>query len=78
MKVAVSIPDDVFEEADALASRLQTSRSEIYARALAAFVSEHEPDRVTEAMNEFIEAIGQPADDFTRTAGRRVLDRSEW
>jgi len=32
MKVEVSIPDDVFAEAEALAKRLKSSRSEIYSR----------------------------------------------
>ena len=78
MKVAVSIPDDVFEEADALAARLHTSRSDIYARALAAFVGEHDQDQVAEAMNHVVDAVGQPADEFTLAAARRVLHRSEW
>jgi metal-responsive CopG/Arc/MetJ family transcriptional regulator len=78
MKVAVSIPDDVFEEADALAARLHTSRSDIYARALAAYVGEHDHDRVTEAMNLVVDAVGESAEEFTRLAARRVLDRSEW
>jgi predicted transcriptional regulator len=39
MKTAVSIPDDVFEDAERLASRLHTSRSQFSARALADFVA---------------------------------------
>lgn len=34
---AVSIPDEVFEEGKRLARRLQTSRSQLYARTLADF-----------------------------------------
>ena len=45
MKTAVSIPDDVFEDAERLASRLRTSRSQLYARALAEFVARHDDDR---------------------------------
>lgn len=78
MKVAVSIPDDVFKEADALADRLNTTRSDVYARALAAYVGEHQPDRVTDAMNHVVDTLGQPSDEFTRVAARRVLDGSEW
>jgi metal-responsive CopG/Arc/MetJ family transcriptional regulator len=78
MKVAVSIPDAVFEEADALAARLRTTRSDVYARALAAYVGEHDTDRVTEAMNDVVDAVGASRDEFTRAAARRVLDRSEW
>ena len=78
MKVAVSIPDDVFAEADSLARRLKTTRSEIYARAVAAFVGEHDPDRITEAMNQVVDSVGGSAEEFTTAAAHRVLDRTEW
>jgi len=78
MKVAVSIPDDVFEEADRLAQRLKSSRSEVYARALAEFVGNHAPDRVTEAMDAVIDSVSGGPDEFSRAAARRVLDRIEW
>jgi len=79
MKVAVSIPDPIFEEAERLAERLNTSRSDVYARALDAFAAAHAPDRVTEALDAAIEAAGERgADDFTREAARRVLGRVEW
>jgi len=78
MKVAVSIPDPVFVEAERLAKRLNTTRSRIYARALDAFVSTHAPDRVTQAMNEVVDAVGGAPDEFVQAATRRVLDRVEW
>lgn len=78
MKVAVSIPDEVFAEADELATRLKTSRSEIYARALAAFVGEHSPDRVTQAINDVVDEVGAEPDEFARAAARRALHRVEW
>ena len=34
MKTAVSIPDEVFQQADQLAQRINVSRSELYAMAL--------------------------------------------
>uniref|UniRef100_A0A7C2NY35 Ribbon-helix-helix protein, CopG family n=1 Tax=Schlesneria paludicola TaxID=360056 RepID=A0A7C2NY35_9PLAN len=78
MKTAVSIPDEVFEEAERLAGRLQTSRSQLYARALAEFVARHDDDRVTAAMNAVIDAVGQTPDDFTREAVGQALRRVEW
>jgi predicted transcriptional regulator len=79
MKVAVSIPDPIFEEAETLARRLKTSRSEIYARALAEFVGEHAPDRVTETINQVVDSIGASSDrQFTREASRRLLTNVEW
>ncbi|PYN93066.1 MAG: hypothetical protein DMD91_31015 [Candidatus Rokuibacteriota bacterium] len=78
MKIAVSVPDDVFQEAEELARRTKRSRSEVYSRALAEYVARHAPDRVTEAMNRALAEIGDPVDHFVRTASRRVLKRSEW
>lgn len=78
MKVAVSIPDPVFAEAELLARRLNTTRSDIYARALDAFVGTHAPDRVTEAINSVVDAVGVEPDGFVRAAARRVLERVEW
>jgi metal-responsive CopG/Arc/MetJ family transcriptional regulator len=78
MKTAVSIPDDVFEEAERLAADLRTSRSQLYSRALQEFVARHAPDRLTEAMNRVIDDVGGEVDEFSQRAARRVLERVEW
>jgi len=82
MKTAVSIPDDVFEQAEALAQRAKSSRSEIYARALREYVARHAPDRGTEAMNRALSEVdvdGDVArDEFVSRAARRTLERSSW
>jgi antitoxin MazE6 len=78
MKTAVSIPDEVFEEAERLAMELQTSRSQLYSRALQEFVARHAPDRLTESMNRVIDQVGSEVDEFSQRASRRVLERVEW
>jgi predicted transcriptional regulator len=78
MKTAVSVPDDVFEEAERLARRKGKSRSQLYKHALAEYVARHAPDRVTEAMDRLCAKLGQPSDSFLSTASRRVLERSDW
>ena len=78
MKVAVSIPDTVFAEAEALCKRLKSSRSEIYSRALGEFVGHHAPDRVTERMNEVVSSVGNEPITFARAASRRVFTNNEW
>jgi len=78
MKAAVSIPDDVFEEGERLARRLGTSRSRLYARALADFVAQHTDDKVTTAMDRVLEDVGAGVDDFTRRAAHQTLRRVEW
>jgi metal-responsive CopG/Arc/MetJ family transcriptional regulator len=78
MKTAVSIPDDVFEEAERLAAELQTSRSQLYSRALKEFVTRHTPDRMTEAMNRVIDEVGGEVDEFSQRTARRVLEQVDW
>lgn len=79
MKTAVSIPDEVFEEAERLARRMKKSRSALYSRAIAEYVARHAPHHVTEAMDRVCADVGgQQVDEFVSAASRRVLERSEW
>jgi hypothetical protein len=78
MKTAISIPNDVFDEAEALARRMKKSRSEIYSRAVREYVARHSADKVTEALDVLLSAEGAAADDFAGAAARRTLERSEW
>ena len=78
MKTAVSIPDDVFADAERLASVLRTSRSRLYTRALAEFVARHDKDRIEEAMNAVVDEVGGAPDEFTRKAARQTLRRVQW
>ncbi len=52
VKTAISIPDALFEAAEGLARRLGITRSELYQKAVAAFVEKHEARSVTEALDE--------------------------
>lgn len=79
MKTAVSIPDEIFEEADRLARRAKKSRSQVFSDALREYLARHSPDRVTKAMDEALDAIGsEAADVFVGAAARRRLKRVEW
>jgi metal-responsive CopG/Arc/MetJ family transcriptional regulator len=78
MKTAVSIPDEVFEEAERLAERLRTSRSRLYSQALREYVRRHAPDHVTESLNRVVESVSGQGDGFARNAARRVLGKVEW
>jgi metal-responsive CopG/Arc/MetJ family transcriptional regulator len=78
MKTAISVPDEIFAEAERLAKRLKRSRSELYSRALAEYLSRHATDQVTEAMNEVLAGVEESADSFTTSAARRELRRNEW
>ena len=78
MKVAVSIPDEVFQRAESWARRARQSRSEVYSRALREYVSRHAPVEVTDAMDRACEAVGDQGEPFVAAAANRVLKRSRW
>ena len=78
MKTAISLPDAVFRAAERQATRSGKSRSQLYAEALAEYLSRHAPDEVTEAMNRVIDQVKEPRDVFVRRAGRSALERAEW
>jgi predicted transcriptional regulator len=78
MKTAVSIPDDVFEDAERLAQRLQTSRSNLYARALSEFVARHDSDHVTALMDQAVRDAGEHDDAFVQAAAQQTMKRAEW
>lgn len=78
MKTAVSIPDELFRQADALASRLGKSRSEVYREALADYVARREPGAVTRALDELAEEMAGDGGAFGTEAARRSLEQSEW
>ena len=78
MKTAISIPDDVYAEAERLTRRLNKSRSQLYADALKEYLARHDPDAVTEALNRVFEGVDSRPDAGLSAAARRVLERVEW
>lgn len=78
LKVAVSIPNELFDRVERLRRQERSSRSKLVAVALSEYVARHAGDEVTEAMNRVCEDVDTEPDEFTRTASRRVLERSEW
>ena len=78
MKTAISIPDDLFEEADRLARSLGKSRSELYREALAEYLGRRDAHAVRDAMDAALADIDPAPDPWSTEAGRRVLERTEW
>ena len=79
MKVAVSIPDDIFEEVDRVAEAIGKTRSALYAKVLADFLAKRKDDAITAAINAAVDSMdGDDDSAFAKEAGRRTLARSEW
>jgi metal-responsive CopG/Arc/MetJ family transcriptional regulator len=79
MKTAISIPDDLFREADRLAAELKQSRSQLYSRAVREYVARHSADRVTAALDAVYAGENDESElEFLRIAAQRTLEHSEW
>jgi len=78
MKTAVSIPDEIFEEAERLARRTKRSRSRLFSDALKEYVASRTPEKLTRQMNAALAAIGVNDSEFSASAARRLLERSDW
>ena len=50
MKIAVSMPDELFQQAEVMAQRLNMSRSQLYATALAEFVEHRNHQSITDRL----------------------------
>jgi len=51
MKTAISIPDNLFTEAEITAKQLGVARSQLYVRAIKEFIEHHNKDKITEKLN---------------------------
>jgi metal-responsive CopG/Arc/MetJ family transcriptional regulator len=78
MKTAISLPDQLFQSADALAKRLGVSRSELYATAVAEFLAKHQDAKVTERLDQVYAQQASRVERPLRRAQGRSLRASEW
>lgn len=78
MKVALSIPDELFESAETLTRRLGVSRSRLYATALADFVAKHRGRKTTERLNTVYASEESRLDPRLRRRQTQSLSRESW
>lgn len=78
MKTAISLPDDLFASAEALAERLGVTRSHLFATALAEFVAKHQGRRITARLDAVYEREAAALDPAVRRAQRRAIPPDTW
>jgi metal-responsive CopG/Arc/MetJ family transcriptional regulator len=78
MKVAVSIPDEVFEDAEYLARRQGKSRSKLYADAIAEYVGAYRTESITEQLNAVYDAESSTMDSALELAQYSALEKEDW
>jgi metal-responsive CopG/Arc/MetJ family transcriptional regulator len=78
MKTAISLPDELFASADALAERLGISRSQLFATALAEYLAKHQSQKVTDRLNAVYATEPSTLDPALQRAQRRSLGKESW
>ena len=78
MKIALSIPDEIFQSGERLGKRLGVSRSRLYATALAEFVAKHRGRKITERLNALYGSEDSRLPRTLRRLQSRSITRESW
>jgi len=78
MKTAVSIPDPLFREAERLTKRLRIPRSQLYARALEAYIERQRSKGIKDALDEVYRTESSELDPVIAQLQAMAFSREEW
>jgi metal-responsive CopG/Arc/MetJ family transcriptional regulator len=78
MKVAISIPDDVFNAGEKASRRMGVSRSRFYAEAVREYAKEHSGAEITRRLNQVYPADADEAEGELPDGSLEVLRRERW
>ena len=78
MKTAVSLPDDLFNLAEAAARKLRISRSKLYATAISEFLDRRKSKQITKRLNEIYSEQPGKLDPALHSAQIKSIERDSW
>ena len=78
MKVAISLPDPIFEAAERLAKQRRVPRSQVFAEALEEYLSRHGGDAVTAKLDEVYGAQSASIDRELAEAQLTAIGDETW
>ena len=78
MKTAISLPDDVFEAAEAVVEARGWSRSRLYTEALRQYLKREDPSEITARLDQVHSTETDSAREFRRRVNRALFSASEW
>jgi predicted transcriptional regulator len=78
VKTAVSVPDDLFRQAEAAARRLRISRSQLYATAISEYLDRQQSNAVTERLNEVYSRLSAKVAPALHRAQVKSLGKGPW
>lgn len=78
MKTAISLPDDIFRQAEVTARRLGISRSKLYATAISEYLDRNNPQGITEQLNRIYSEHPAKVDSMLHKAQLRTVAKDSW
>ena len=81
MKTAISIPDQVFYDAENAAKQLGLARSQLYVRAIQEFIEHHGKDKITEKLDSVYDSVDKTEDNFLDVSLmklRKATENDSW
>jgi hypothetical protein len=78
MKTAVSVPDELFRQAEAEAKKLRISRSKLYSTALSEFLDRKRSKSITERLNEVYSKQDSKLDPALERMTLESLRKERW
>ena len=78
MKTAISIPNNIFEQAESLARKLKVSRSELYTEAVKVYLEKNHIQDVTAKLNEVYAETASNLDKDLLNVQTASLPKEEW
>lgn len=78
MKTAISIPDDVYRQAELVARQRGVSRSALYTNAISEFIQRHRNDGVTEQLNRVYSKVPSKLDPVLQRMQDVSISREQW
>jgi metal-responsive CopG/Arc/MetJ family transcriptional regulator len=78
MKIAISVPNDVFELSEKLAKKLKVSRSKIFAMGVKKLAEEYDEEELTARVNAVGEKVDTSLDPSIKKYQSRIIKREKW
>ena len=78
MKTAISLPDSVFEEGEVLAQQLGLSRSELYTKALQAYLKKYNRNQIRLKLNQVYSKESSQIDPVMSRMQFMSLPNEDW
>ena len=81
MKTAISIPDNLFNDAEITARQLGLARSQLYVKAIKEFIEHHNKDKITKKLDSLYSHINTTEEEFINIgihSLRKATENDSW